>query len=447
MTTALAKAFASAEASYLLAKAAATPRDAEQLLASAPGVDGRRPDLAHSAEQLKHFAGWVYAAIRPIAQRIAGQPIRVGKVAKRGSVGVKAAAEIEPLESHPLLDLLADPNGLMVGWSLIYSTVASLELTGRCLWWLPKREQIVPIPSSWITAIQTSQTFDSFRVRLPYSAEEIDIPADECCYFFYPSPADPCGVLSPLQAAAAAVDLDEEITRSQVSTFARGIHPSHAIIVGRDPHPDVPGGMRPRLSPAQQGQIISAIRQRYGGTWRHGEPLILDGLIEDVKRLSNTPAEMDWQSSSELTKARILQGFGVNPAIIGELEGANRASAYVAERNFLSLTVNPKIELISQTLTEWLSPMFGGDIVVWVEPAVADDTETALQWATLLAGKGAITGDELRQLSPLGLKPGGFAEPVSAGAAPAKALGQLFREPSIPATVAADAVLKFVDRL
>jgi phage portal protein BeeE len=146
-------------------------------------------------------------------------------------------------------------------------------------------------------------------------------------------------------------------------------------------------------------QIITAIRQPYAGTMRHGDPIILDGLIEDIKRLSNTPAEMDWLSSQQSTKARITQGFGTNPIVMGEVENANRASATVADQHFVDNTANPKIELISQCLTEWLGPMFASDgerLLIWIERCTVHDAEMAVKRMDVLGKYAAVTGNELR---------------------------------------------------
>jgi phage portal protein BeeE len=394
MTSALNRALADSHRSYASAKASVANVQQAMLARGPGGLPIERTDLSKAHEQLRHFTGWVYASIRPIAQRIAGQPIHVGRRAsiRRGS----KAAKPEPMRSHDLLDLLGNPNDLMVAWSLMFTTVASMELTGRQLWWLPGRKQILPIPTSWLVGFEGSTSFQSFKIRPPYTGEAFNLPANECAYFAYPNPADPHGATSPLQAVAGAVDTDEAITASQVSAFQQGINPHHAVIVGRDPHPDFPGGIRPRLTDAQQRQIINAIRKRYSGMYKHGEPLILDGLIEDVKRLSSTPEEMDWMDSAKQTKARIAQGFGTNPIIMGEIEGANRASATAADKHFCDFTINPKIELLSQTLTEWLAPMFGGDIVVWIEPCTANDAEMALKRMELAAKHGALRMNELR---------------------------------------------------
>ena len=59
--------------------------------------------------------------------------------------------------------------------------------------------------------------------------------------------------------------------------------------------------------------------------------------------------------------------------------------------------------------------MFGEDLVVWIEPCVAHDADMRLKWAESLAKYGAITGDELRDLSPFDLTAGEFSAPVVGG--------------------------------
>ncbi len=396
----LTKAFAESERSYFSAKSN-VGRATEAMMARGPGgAQVTPPDMARAAEQLRHFTGWVYASIRPIAQKIAGQPIRVGLKNAR-PLGVKSANnKPEPLQSHPLLDLLEDPNPLGVAWGLMFVTVASLELTGRQLWWLPDKAAIWPIPSSWLVGFNGTSKWESFTIRPPTSGEAFDLPADDCCYFSYPSPSDPHGAYSPLQAAAGAVDADESIQTSQAAAFRQGLNPQHAVIVGKQPHPDVPGGVRPALTNSQQRQIIAAIRKRYSGVARHGEPLILDALIEDVKKLSHSPEEMDWLNSGESMKRRIMQTFGTNPIIAGQIEGANRASSLAAEDHFTQYTLNPKIELLSQTMSAWLGPLFDG-VQVWIEPAVVHDIETELRKMDMAARHGVLTADELRHFCGL----------------------------------------------
>ena len=84
------------------------------------------------------FRGWVYASIRPIAQKIAGQTVKVGRkvaMAKRA----KSKVDYEEIESHPnSSEKLCNPNSLMTGWALMFTTVATLELAGKQLWWFDR---------------------------------------------------------------------------------------------------------------------------------------------------------------------------------------------------------------------------------------------------------------------------------------------------------------------
>lgn len=441
----LTKALADSDRSYLSAKASVSQLAGEMLAEGGPRSPlVQRSDFSRASEQLQHFRGWVYASIRPIAQKIAGQPLRVGRVRAARSVGNKQpgqpAQNVEQLDSHPILDMLADPNELMVAWSLMFSAVASMELTGRQLWWLPTikgRRRVFPIPTSWIVGFEGATKLDRFLIRPPrHVGEPIPLASDEVCYFAYPHPGDPHGACSPLQAAGLAVEADEAIQHSQRAMFGQGINPRHALIVGRTRGAD--GSLtdrRPRLNGSQRRQLIDSIRAIYSGVHAHGEPLILDNLIEDVKRISSTSAEMDWLQSGTITKDRITQAFGVNPIIMGQIENANRASALAAEEHFAEFTVNPKIELLSQSLTEWLAPVFASEgerLKVWIEKVIPSDVEMDARRMTLLAQQGALTLNELRQWAGL-RELDGFDIPAGQSDSLAEAVGRMVDErmPSI----------------
>jgi phage portal protein BeeE len=127
--------------------------------------------------------------------------------------------------------------------------------------------------------------------------------------------------------------------------------------------------------------------------------LLIDGLIEGVERLSNAPAEMDFLQSGQQVKSRILQAFGVNPIIAGEVESANRASSAMAAQHFCESTVNPLIELLSQSLTRYVAGRFastGEKLVAWIEPARANDPEQRLnEWKAAIAS-GFVSQNEVR---------------------------------------------------
>ncbi|NQT17329.1 MAG: phage portal protein [Planctomycetes bacterium] len=371
---------------------------AARLVASAPGQGMNTSSMGTASEQLQHNVGWPYVAARAIAHRIARQPIRVARASTRGVRSKGLTDDLVPMKSHPLLDAMREPNGVQTGWQLIVSSVFGLELTGCSYWWMPDgsngRPEVWPLPADWVQAADLARS--SWKVRTQFG-QTFDVPADEMALFSLPDPSNPFGSLSPVSTQAPAIAADEAIQVTQYRTFVNGQFPGLLIKAGRLPGM-VAGqpGERPTLEGHQRKELVDAIRQACQGAVNYNEPLILDGMIEGVEHLTNKPREMDFMESGKATKSRILQAYGVNPIVVGETEGANRAQAVVAEELFLTGAVNPIIRMMSESLDRWVAPRFGEGITAWIEPATARDAELTLkQWEVGLRS-GAVDQNEYR---------------------------------------------------
>jgi phage portal protein BeeE len=369
------------------------------------GVGIRQSKLSRAAEQYRHFHGWSYVAIRAIASRIAGQDVFVARVGPKRKPSQKLllpkslksiGQRLEPLDNHALLDALDNPNPLMVRWSLMFSTVASMLLTGRGFWWFSETAdglQVWPIPSHWMEPKDVMR--GSWLLKPFGGIEEHEIAGEDVAAFMLPDPSNPFGSISPLQTQAKAVATDEEIQNSQHRAFVNGVNPGLMIRVGK-----VPGmggdAQRPVLTDTQRQEITEAILKFHGGTVNNQNPLIVDGMIEGVEKLTTSPQEMDFLDSGKQTKARIMQAFGVNPIIVGEIDGANRAQAVVAAQQFCE-SVNPIVELMSQVLTRWVGGRFNEELVAWIDPCRADDPEQRLQEWKAARANGDVTPNEFRR--------------------------------------------------
>lgn len=388
----------------------------------------QRNNISAAADQYRHNRGWVYACVRLVAQRIAAQQICVArkttKPAAPQGLAMKAAFReslplhlkqqadhLEPLETHPILELLADPWELGTAWSMIFTTIASLELTGRSLWYVSDdagRPQVMPIPTSWIDKLDRRNGV--WDIRFPNSHDTVSLPIERVVNFFYPSPNDPFAALSPLQAAAGAVLTNEAIEDSHHRFFSQGCWPQFALIAGELPAVSGQAPMRPTFTAEQRTQLVEAIRHNYRGVHRLGEPVILDGLIKDIKPLSLVAEELGFLDSEKLTKSKILQIFCTSPILLGEVEGANRASATVADEIFVGNKILPLSEMCSQAMTEWLGPMFaspGEELVIWITPAVAHDPEDRFRKFELAVTAGVVTPNEIRRHAELPAIDGG----------------------------------------
>lgn len=367
--------------------------------------DNRIPEYQ---EQYKHYRGWVYTAIKTIANRLAGQPFAMGRRlnGKKPTKGHKLytpglsvevpshvkshlmATQVEIIQEHELLSALRVPNMHMVAWSLFYCTAASLMLTGRAFWWMTKnkegRQEITPVPAHWVSFVYTETgVFVGYEIKRPNTTmEPIPVAPLEMLYFPLINPGDPRETISPLQTQATAVAVDESIQMAQFRAFKNGIFPGVMIRVGKiDGVAGMPGEV-PLLDAAQRRDLVAAVQALYGGVLNYGDPLILDALIESVEKLTHTPAEMDFMESGESIKKRIFQAFGVNPILTGQTDGANRAQAAVADGIFCNSVINPLADLIGQVVSAWLvrtSKKADENTIFWIEPARPNDDELKLK--------------------------------------------------------------------
>jgi phage portal protein BeeE len=405
-----------------------------------PSVHGPfiAPDHADAFKQYKAATrDWSYVAIRPIAVKMASQPWRVGMKANQETkpekryrlkslpnLFAKQMTEgMETLDDHQLLEILDNPNPFMSGWVLRYCTALSIYATGKAHWWVEPAGntgqdkaaslRIWYLPTHWVTPMHAEgRPFAQWKVKPPHAPESESqiIPFDQMCYFNYPDPADPLGAMSPLQTQARAVNTDEEIQKSQFASMINGPRPGVILRAGRLPPP--PGqtgqGPLPHLTPEQREQLQNACRMAYAGAMHHGDPFIVDGMIEGIEPWTTSPLDMDYPAGSELTKGRIMQGIGTSPLIAGQVEGANRATAIVAEEIFYGNVVNPVIELVSQVATNRIGGLYSkpgerGKLYLWIEKAEAFDADLKLQQLTLAAENKVVKVNELREA--LDLKP------------------------------------------
>ena len=116
---------------------AVTPVD---LLRFTPGAPVFSADTATKLNKIRHYRGWVYVAVRAIAEKISQLRPTVGVKQKVGFGKSKhltkamrhrlkattifsESEDVEPLEDHPLALLLDDPNEPETSADLWYKTI------------------------------------------------------------------------------------------------------------------------------------------------------------------------------------------------------------------------------------------------------------------------------------------------------------------------------------
>ena len=391
---------------------------------------------AQSAGRSKYrqFRGWLYAAIDALSCAAASQPVVVARV-KRSleeerstpagqkffleqkmppAMRVKTTDQgLELVQDHPLCDLLENPNSVQDRWQFVYSFVANLNITGRAylVGGMNKkmnRVEVWSLPTNWVTPDHKDGPFTKFKVQNPSDPDVgkgIELGRENVAFAYLPNPSNPLGAMAPADAQGNAIRIDDHIQTSQEKFFENGIFPSVVVTVGRDPHPDVPAGIRPRLSPIQRRQVISAITKTMGGIYNYGHPALIDGLIERIDRFSATQNEMGWEKSEGTVRTRILSAYGVHPFMLGEpMNVGGWAQAGVIKSIFFD-RVNPFLNILTGLANSFIVPMVepSGELKAWWEICIPKDPSIeAVDWREARKN-GDVTRNEVR--ARLGLPP------------------------------------------
>lgn len=358
-------------------------------------------DQARNRSRYASFRGWVYSAVNALASEAAAQPVTLvrkkgktkGKPKSRKFAGRTKAARLEEeiIEDHPLLDRLKKPNDLQYQYQFVYSFIASLYLTGWSFILKDEDEvegEEIPryyaLPTTWVKPIHEKGPFSEFKIVNPNNplseASAETFTREQIAFAHFPNPADPLSAYSPVASQEMAIGIDDKIQTCQTKHFDNGIFPSVIVTVGKTPHPDVPAGVRPRLTAAQRRQVYAAIKKVSGGVANYGNPAIVDGLIENITKFSSSQEEIGWEKSEETVKKRIYSAFCVHPFITGEqMPGSYAQAAIVGDR--FGKRLNIPLSLLSLVMTEFCKDDVEEDIEVEYEPyEVADPQMVAAMW-------------------------------------------------------------------
>lgn len=289
----------------------------------------------------------VHRAVRLIAEAV-------------GSLSFVLYEGAAELNAHPLLDLLARPNPRQDGASLLQAVAAHLLLSGnayleavglageganvRELYALrPDRMKVVPGPDGWPQAYE--YTVAGNTVRFEQSAA---LPPILQLTLF--NPLDDHYGLSPLEAAAMAVDTHNAAARWNKALLDNAARPSGALVYA--------GPEGAVMSEAQFERLKKQLADEYQGRANAGRPLLLEGGL-DWKAMSLTPKDMDFMEAKHSAAREIALAFGVPPMLLA-IPGDNTYSNYQeANRVFWRQTVLPLGHRIGCAIAQWLQPAFG----------------------------------------------------------------------------------------
>jgi HK97 family phage portal protein len=286
-----------------------------------------------------------YRCVREVARACASVPWLLYKDARE-------------LDQHPLLDLLLRPNPRQSGPELIEAAIGHLLLSGNAYLEVVRPDDGIPRELYALRPDRMRVVPDVSGVPRAYRYEvegrSVDWPVDpitgasDVLHLRDFHPLDDWYGLSPIEAAAAAIDQHNAAAEHNAALLQNGARPSGALVFRSDPGPD---GIR---------RVEEALLDRTQGPRQAGRPLVLGGDV-DWKELGFAPKDMDFAEMKAQAAREISSAFGVPHLLVvaGEATYSNRADARL---ELWEHTVIPLLDRLSSALTSWLGPMFGPDL-------------------------------------------------------------------------------------
>jgi len=343
------------------------------------------------------FEGNVIAfrSVRMVAEAAATIPLLVSE---RGTRMVE----------HPLLHLLMRPNPGQDGRSFLECFYGFLQLAGNayveaaapdadgfpqelhCL--RPDRMAVVTGPDGWPAAYD--YTVGRAKHRFDNSGDWKPVLHLKGFH-----PLDDHYGMSPLEPAAASIDVHNAASRWSKALLDNAARPSGAIVFGAKD-----GG---QMSEEQYQRLIRELEDNHQGARNAGRPLLLEGGL-DWRPMGYSPQDMEFLETKHAAARDIALAFGVPPMLLG-LPGDNTyANFQEANRAFYRQTVLPLARKVGCALAAWLGDNAGVKLALEPDldavPALAGERDA--QWRRI-AGASFLSDDEKR--AALGLSPAGGA--------------------------------------
>lgn len=265
-------------------------------------------------------------------------------------------------EQHPFLSLLRRPNPVQGKAEFLEAIYAQLLLSGNAYVeavagasaGLPSelhvlradRISVVPGADGWPAGYDYAVAGRKHRFQMGTEPGEAPI-----CHIRAYHPTDDHYGLSPLEAAATAIDVHNSASRWSKALLDNAARPSGAII-----YKGAEG--QASMTPEQFERLQTEMETHHQGARNAGRPMLLEGGL-DWKPMGFSPSDMEFHKTKESAAREIAIAFGVPPMLMGIPGDATYANYQEANRAFYRLTVLPLAAKVTAALGHWLSGFAG----------------------------------------------------------------------------------------
>ena len=284
---------------------------------------------------------WVHKAITAIANNLAGLDVRV----VRGQ-----GQDAEPLDNHPVTQLLSNPNPETGPADLWREWVIDMMLSGEHGLEAAENGRGSAILELWPREPQHFSVIPGelgrrYRRVSGYKVDDNEGPAytltaEQLIHFKFYNPANPWRGLAPIYAVRTGIVIDQLAQAWTRLFFRNQARPDFAVIA--------PEG----ITKSEKADIILELDQNVGGGEGLHRPIVLEQGVTDIKVFSFPPKDLEWIEQRKLSREEIGSIFGVPDEIMGW--GRDTYENFdTADRVLWTLTIVPLAGMRDHALTRY----------------------------------------------------------------------------------------------
>jgi HK97 family phage portal protein len=302
--------------------------------------------------------------------------------------------------THPILKLIAAPNPAQGRADLFEALYGQLLLSGDGYIEAVAGEQglpfelhvlrsdrmsVVPGADGWPVAYEYNVGGRKHRFGATGSVSPI-------CHVKSFHPQDDHYGLSPLQAAAQAVDVHNAASRWSKGLLDNAARPSGAIVFKGTEG-------QGQLTAEQFDRLQAEMEMHHQGARNAGRPMLLEGGL-DWKPMGFSPSDMEFHQTKDAAACEIAVAFGVPPMLLGIQGEATYANYAEAHRAFYRQTVLPLATKVSASVGRWLSSFLSEEVTLSPDldqvPALAAERDA--QWNRVVSAEFLTPAEKRRML-------------------------------------------------
>lgn len=338
--------------------------------------------------QLAEYSGWVYDCVNIISNRTSS--IGYSFVNIKTGEKIDTSSTTYGVVSKPI----RQPNEYM-SWSLLNIWMQSqLDLTGMCFAQIKYNKLGVPFELWPINVNDFKNIYVNPKYGFPVTFEfEINgkntrLSAKDLLYIWYPDPKSPWQGISPIQANARMIDIENYIEIYEKKFFKNSARYDIALATEKV------------MTEDEAFRVKEMWEGKFKGVDNAHKVAVLHSGLQALP-LTSTNKDFEFVKLAGWTQDKILAAYNVPSAKLGLIKDVNRANGFEVDVTFNRDCVQPRLFLWEEQLNAKVFSKFDPNLHFQFDNPVPSDKEKLDEIMLKKVEAGIWTRNEARKLDNL----------------------------------------------